>query len=73
MLAIIRYPIHAEVLELGFADGLACCDPRHAGDGRGVVTEVIALLENGQQEDGSVILPEALTTFGAPSVLPPAA
>ncbi|CAB4937859.1 unannotated protein [freshwater metagenome] len=34
---------------------------------------IIALLENGQQEDGSVVLPEALTAFGAPAVLPPAA
>ena len=33
---------------------------------------IIALLENGQQEDGSVVLPEALTPFGAPAVLPPA-
>jgi seryl-tRNA synthetase len=34
---------------------------------------MIALLENGQQEDGSVVLPEVLTSFGAPAVLPPAA
>ena len=33
---------------------------------------MIALLENGQQEDGSVVLPEALVPFGAPAVLPPA-
>jgi seryl-tRNA synthetase len=33
---------------------------------------IIALLENGQREDGSVELPEALVPFGAPSVLPPA-
>jgi seryl-tRNA synthetase len=33
---------------------------------------IIALLENGQQEDGSVVLPEALVAFGAPAVLPPA-
>jgi seryl-tRNA synthetase len=33
---------------------------------------VIALLENGQQDDGSVVLPEALRPFGAPSALPPA-
>ncbi len=33
---------------------------------------IIALLENGQQDDGSVVLPDALTSFGAPAVLPPA-
>lgn len=33
---------------------------------------IIALLENGQQEDGSVVLPEALTRLGMPGVLPPA-
>jgi seryl-tRNA synthetase len=34
---------------------------------------MIALLENGQREDGSVALPECLTAYGAPSELPPAA
>jgi seryl-tRNA synthetase len=34
---------------------------------------IIALLENGQLEDGSVRLPPALVRFGAPEVLPPAA
>jgi seryl-tRNA synthetase len=33
---------------------------------------IIALLENGQQDDGSVELPEALTRFGAPETLPSA-
>jgi seryl-tRNA synthetase len=33
---------------------------------------IIALLENGQQEDGSVRLPDVLVPFGAPAVLPPA-
>ncbi len=33
---------------------------------------IIALLENGQREDGSVALPEALVRWGAPEVLPPA-
>jgi seryl-tRNA synthetase len=32
----------------------------------------IAVLENGQQEDGSVVLPEVLRACGAPEVLPPA-
>jgi len=30
---------------------------------------IVALLENGQQEDGSVVLPAVLTPFGAPAVL----
>ena len=33
---------------------------------------IIALLENGQRDDGSVVLPEVLVRFGAPEVLPPA-
>jgi seryl-tRNA synthetase len=33
---------------------------------------IIALLENGQREDGSVSLPGVLVPFGAPPVLPPA-
>jgi seryl-tRNA synthetase len=33
---------------------------------------IIALLENGQQEDGSIRLPAALATLGAPAVLAPA-
>jgi seryl-tRNA synthetase len=33
---------------------------------------IIALLENGQQDDRSVVLPEALVAAGAPAVLPPA-
>jgi seryl-tRNA synthetase len=34
---------------------------------------IIALVENGQQEDGSVELPAALTEFGGPARLEPAA
>jgi seryl-tRNA synthetase len=33
---------------------------------------IIALLENGQQEDGSVLLPEVLQSYGMPASLPPA-
>ncbi len=33
---------------------------------------IVALLENGQREDGSVELPECLAAFGAPAVLPAA-
>ncbi len=34
---------------------------------------LIALLENGQREDGSVTLPECLVPFGSPPALPPCA
>jgi seryl-tRNA synthetase len=33
---------------------------------------IIALLENGQRDDGSVLLPDALSPFGAPALLAPA-
>jgi seryl-tRNA synthetase len=33
---------------------------------------IIALLENGQRDDGSVALPEVLTRYGAPAALAPA-
>jgi seryl-tRNA synthetase len=33
---------------------------------------IIALLENGQREDGSVVVPEPLVVRGAPAILPPA-
>ena len=33
---------------------------------------IVALLENGQQEDGTIVLPEALVAAGAPRVLPAA-
>jgi seryl-tRNA synthetase len=33
---------------------------------------IIALLENGQQEDGSIAIPEALQRYGVPAVLSPA-
>jgi seryl-tRNA synthetase len=33
---------------------------------------IVALLENGQQDDGSVVLPAALSGLGAPAVLPAA-
>jgi seryl-tRNA synthetase len=57
---------------------------RPGGDGRPVTIHtlngtavavgrtIIALLENGQQDDGTVKLPEALTRWGAPAVLPAA-
>jgi seryl-tRNA synthetase len=33
---------------------------------------IVALLENGQQEDGSIVLPQVLVDAGAPAVLEPA-
>jgi seryl-tRNA synthetase len=33
---------------------------------------IIALLENGQRDDGSVVLPTALHAYGAPQALAPA-
>ncbi len=33
---------------------------------------IVALLENGQQPDGAVLLPQALVPYGAPARLPPA-
>jgi seryl-tRNA synthetase len=49
--------------------------PVHTLNGTAVAVgrTIIALLENGQREDGSVALPEILTRFGAPAELPPAA
>ena len=34
---------------------------------------LVALLENGQQQDGSVVLPPCLAAYGAPAALPAAA
>jgi seryl-tRNA synthetase len=53
------------------ADG-ARPDVVHTLNGTAVTwRHMIALLENGQREDGSVELPEALVRFGAPASLPP--
>jgi seryl-tRNA synthetase len=47
--------------------------PVHAhtlnGTAVAVSRTIIALLENGQQDDGSVVLPEAIVRYGAPEVL----
>ncbi len=44
--------------------------PLHTLNGTAVTwRHMIALLENGQQEDGTVVLPEVLTRFGAPATL----
>jgi seryl-tRNA synthetase len=42
------------------------------GTAAAVGRTIIALLENGQREDGSVVFPEVLRAFGAPETLPPA-
>jgi seryl-tRNA synthetase len=42
------------------------------GTAAAVGRTLIALLENGQRDDGSVALPEALVRWGAPPELPPA-
>ena len=48
--------------------------PLHTLNGTAVAVgrTIIALLENGQQEDGSVRLPAVLPRYGVPEVLPPA-
>ncbi len=55
------------------ADG-ARPEPVHTLNGTAVAVgrTIIALLENGQQDDGSVALPEVLARFGAPERLAPA-
>ena len=50
--------------------------PRHVHTLNGTAVTgrtIIALLENGQRDDGTVELPECLGPFGAPAVLPAAA
>ena len=46
-------------------------EPVHTLNGTAVTSSrtIIALLENGQLQDGSVALPEVLTPYGAPAVL----
>lgn len=48
--------------------------PLHTLNGTAVAVgrTIVALLETGQQEDGSVVLPEVLVPFGAPARLEPA-
>ncbi len=47
--------------------------PVHTLNGTAVTwRHMIALLENGQREDGTVVLPEVLTRFGAPASFPAA-
>jgi seryl-tRNA synthetase len=48
--------------------------PVHTLNGTAVTSSrtIIALLENGQREDGSVAVPALLIRYGAPEVIPPA-
>jgi seryl-tRNA synthetase len=48
-------------------------EPLHTLNGTAVAVgrTIIALLENGQREDGSVVLPEVLAAYGAAPELPP--
>jgi seryl-tRNA synthetase len=60
----IRYrPIDGRPTHLHTLNGTAVTSSR----------TIVALLENGQQDDGSVQLPDVLTAHGAPGTLPPAA
>jgi seryl-tRNA synthetase len=56
-------------------DGRSKPETVHTLNGTAVAVgrTLIAMLENGQQEDGSVVLPEVLRGYGSPAVLPPAA
>jgi seryl-tRNA synthetase len=49
-------------------------EPLHTLNGTAVAVgrTIVALLENGQREDGSVVLPDVLVPYGAPSELSPA-
>ncbi len=49
-------------------------EPPHTLNGTAVAVgrTLVALLENGQQDDGSVALPEVLASYGAPARLDPA-
>jgi len=64
----------ARRLEIRLRAGARRPETVHTLNGTAVAVgrTLIALLENGQREDGSVALPETLQRYGAPSVLPPA-
>jgi len=55
-------------------DGKTAPEPLHTVNGTAVAVgrTLIALIENGQQADGSVQLPEALVSAGAPAAIPAA-
>jgi seryl-tRNA synthetase len=54
------------------AEGKTSPEPVHTVNGTAVAVgrTLIALIENGQQADGSVVLPEALAGAGAPASIP---
>jgi seryl-tRNA synthetase len=54
------------------ADGKAAYLHTLNGTAIAVGRTIIALLENGQRDDGSVVLPDVLHRYGAPQLLPPA-
>ena len=64
----------ARRLEIRFRRDRAQPEVLHTLNGTAVAVgrTIIALLENGQQDDGSVALPAALAPYGAPAELPPA-
>ncbi|HEY2655980.1 MAG TPA: serine--tRNA ligase [Solirubrobacteraceae bacterium] len=64
----------ARRLEIRYRPGEGRPTPVHTlnGTATAVGRTLIALLENGQREDGSVGLPEVLVKWGAPAELPPA-
>jgi seryl-tRNA synthetase len=63
----------ARRLEIRMRAGSGRPEVLHTLNGTAVAVgrTMIALLENGQREDGSVALPEVLVPYGAPSELPP--
>jgi seryl-tRNA synthetase len=54
------------------ADGKAAYLHTLNGTAIAVGRTIVALLENGQRDDGSVVLPDVLHRYGAPQLLPPA-
>jgi len=66
----------ARRLDIRFRPSASGGRPEHLhtlnGTAVAVGRTIIALLENGQREDGSVSLPERLAPFGVPESLPPA-
>jgi seryl-tRNA synthetase len=61
----------ARRLDIRYRDGQGRPAQVHTLNGTAVTSSrtIIALLENGQREDGSVALPEVLVPYGAPPVL----
>ena len=64
----------ARRLDVRYRDGDGKLGHVHTLNGTAVAVgrTIVALLENGQQDDGSIVLPPALVALGAPPVLPAA-